>query len=145
MSNTHSDIYELTRALDLVVRRINNRMFRVMPTIDAHKVGPIGGMVMLAIADLQPCSIQRLVTEMGRDSSQMTRLLRSLEDKGLIRRDIDPRDGRVNLISLSSSGQETVEAMREVMTEAVGRIADRISAADLRAMIRILHQLSGSD
>ncbi|MEM6634552.1 MAG: MarR family transcriptional regulator [Pseudomonadota bacterium] len=144
MANTDSDVYELTRALDLVVRRINGRMFRVMPTIDTHKVGPFGGMVMLAIADLQPCSIQRLVTEMGRDNSQMTRLLRSLEDKGLIRRDMDPHDGRVNLISLSRSGQESVDVMRNVMTDAVGRIADRISAADLRAMIRILRQLSGS-
>lgn len=142
MHDAPPDSYKLARALDRVVRRLNASMFRVLPLIDTHRIGPFGGMVIAAIWDLQPCTIQTICTDLGRDNSQMTRLLRKLENKGLIVRHPDPEDGRAQLISLTLLGEEIVKRMHAAIADAVADLSPDLTAAQTRELISLLNTLA---
>ncbi|MEM9709147.1 MAG: MarR family transcriptional regulator [Pseudomonadota bacterium] len=142
MTDAPSHSYRLAQALDRIVRRLNGRMIHVMPAVDRLKLGPLGGMVLLSIADLEPCSIQSLCSQLGRDNSQMTRVLRGLEDKGVIRRQSDPEDRRSSLISLTELGQDLVAEMRLAMSAVVDELASAISAGERADLADLLERLA---
>lgn len=142
MTDSATDSYRLARALDRVVRRLNGMMGQVMPTIDTNRVGPLGSMVMLAISDMQSSSIQELCTQFRRDNSQMTRLLRDLEGKGLIQRQISPDDRRVSLVSLTDAGAAFVAISRASMSDVVDELARQLSARERQDLIVLLERLA---
>ena len=142
MHDPNSDSYLLARALDRGVRRLNLRMVRVMPELDTQKIGPLGVMTILALSDLQPCSIQTLCTDLGRDNSQMTRLLNRLGEKHLVERHPDPNDGRASLVELTERGEEMVAEIRNAMAQAIEELGPRITRAQSATLVEILEQLA---
>lgn len=144
MATAHEDSYRLARALDRVVRRVNANVMRAAGKIDMHGVGPMGGMALLALADLEPCPIQSLCSELGRDSSQMTRVLRVLETNGLIERRTSAEDKRISWIALTDTGKTLVNGLRMAMGETLGPMASRLTARERKSLIAMLDRLSGS-
>lgn len=143
MATAHEDSYRLARALDRVVRRVNSNVTRAAGKLDMYGVGPMGGMALLALADLQPCAIQTLCSELGRDSSQMTRVLRMLEKNGLIKRRGKADDKRISLIELTDTGAKLVAGLRMAMGESLGPMASRLTARERKILIEMLDRLSG--
>ncbi len=97
-----------------------------------------GGIVLLTIADMGCPGLHELTIRVARDKSQMTRTIRSLEAKGLVKRQISPSDARVSLISLSSAGEAVVGQLRGAVAETINEILGPISAADKERLKRLL-------
>ena len=128
------------------MRRIHTNLAGRAAEFDREGVGPLGGMVLMTLADTEPVPIHRLVELMARDKAQVTRLLQTLGKKGLIDRANAPDDGRVCVLSLSPKGHETVHGLRIALAQAIDTVLHKLSADERAEMSRLLRKgLSGDD
>ena len=116
MNMPSSDSTRLALNIDRLMRRIHAELQPRAAEFDRHQVGPLGGMLLLTVAESEPAEIQSVVELLGRDKSQISRLIRSLESKGLLRRERCALDGRVSVISLTDAGREQLDRITDVLT-----------------------------
>lgn len=136
-----SDSQNLARELDRVARMIDAKMHKMMPKVDHAKIGPMGSLLLMQLESMQPCSIQSLATAMGRDNSQLTRLLRDLESKGVLIRHPSPADGRMTLLELTDRGVAFLADAKAVLTEAVDDIVGTLEKPEKAALLNILRKI----
>lgn len=130
------DIAHLT---DRFMRRVHSALNESADEFDTHKVGPIGGMMLLTLAEIEPAKIHDLVARSARDKSQITKLVKIMEAKGLMEREADPNDARVWLLRLTPLGQETVLDLQKAIASALDKILSPLSTnekEDLRSLLR---------
>ncbi|MEL6584611.1 MAG: MarR family transcriptional regulator, partial [Pseudomonadota bacterium] len=104
---------------DRLMRRLHVSMMAKAQEFDAHRVGPAGAMLLMSLKDLGPVETHTLVKEAARDKSQITRLLNTLEQKGIIIRTQSKRDARAQVISLTEAGEELVKAHQKAVGDAL--------------------------
>ncbi|MEM1436483.1 MAG: MarR family transcriptional regulator [Pseudomonadota bacterium] len=121
--------------IDRFMRRIHSGLQARASEFDAENVGPGGGMILLTLADVEPAPIQFMARLMGRDKSQMTRAIKSLESKGLIERSTEAADARVSLLSLTRQGRSAVDRIQVALTSVIGDILSPL-AADERKLLK---------
>lgn len=78
----------------------------------------------------------------GLDPSTMSRRLGSLAERGLIRREPDPADGRAHLVSLTEAGEEAVRRERARRVALVTDALDGWAEPDRAELARLLSQLT---
>ncbi|MEM1288355.1 MAG: MarR family transcriptional regulator [Pseudomonadota bacterium] len=145
ISFSKADI-EIAQLVDLLMRRIHTDLDARSGEFDVARVGPLGGMVLMTLADIEPAPIHRLVELVARDKAQVTRLLQTLGKKGLIDRSNSPDDGRVCVLSLSPKGLETVHGLRIALAQSIDTVLDRLSGKERAQMTRLLRKgLLGQD
>ena len=133
--------YEIAKNMDRLMRRIDAAIHKRAVVLDTDKVGQLGGLVLLAIAELHPVTMQDLVRHVGRDKSQMTRLVQMMEMKGVIARTPSPKDGRVTLLHPTEKGCAFVRTIRALMSEEIAEVLAPLPAKDRAALERILRDL----
>ena len=121
---------ELALLIDRFMRRIHFGLQAKAPGFDKENVGPGGGIVLMTIADMGCPSLHELTKRVARDKSQMTRTIRSLEGKGLVKRRGSPNDARVTLVTMTSAGESVVSQLREAVAETIEEILIPISQAE---------------
>ena len=89
-------------------------------------------------------SPSQLTSELDRSSGGMTKILKRLEDAGLVRRLPDPDDGRGSRVSLSKSGLELQDRVFHAFLDASRAVLSRLSAVKLRDADRALRVLLGA-
>lgn len=130
---------EIGQLVDRFMRHIHADLTRKAPTFDTQKVGPAGGMVLMALADQEPVAIHELVRSIARDKAQITRLLQSLETKGLVEKSQSPVDRRVSILQLTAKGRDTVKSLRLAVAETIDGLLDPLSSQErstLKALLR---------
>ena len=75
---------DLALLVDHFMRKIHSGLQERAPGFDREAVGPGGGIVLMTLADSGRVSLNELTKRVARDKSQMTRMIRSLEAKGLV-------------------------------------------------------------
>ena len=102
--------------------------------------------------DLQPAAYQlaavlagqgstkagRLAERLGMDKSAVSRLAKSLCDKGLAHASTDPDDGRAIVYSLTDAGRNGIQAANAVKSDAFFSRVDGWSDAELTLFIGLL-------
>ena len=63
-----------------------------------------------------------------------TRLVASLEERGLVRKQTNPDDRRSTLLALTPAGRRMLDRVRGARTVALSRGLERLDPADLRAL-----------
>lgn len=124
------DTLALALDIDRFMRRIHANLHPKAQAIDEEKVGPLGGMVLMTIAENEPVSIQKLTRHLARDKAQMTRLIQMLERKALLHRAQSSDDGRVSLISLTARGHTLVAGFQAGLAEVVEDLLEGVGAAE---------------
>jgi DNA-binding MarR family transcriptional regulator len=64
----------------------------------------------------------------------MTNIVRGLEQAGLVRREADPRDGRVVRLTASAKGRRVLERARE---RRIAKLAERLAGLDVHEVERV--------
>ncbi|MEZ7999929.1 MAG: winged helix DNA-binding protein [Flavobacteriales bacterium] len=77
-----------------------------------------------------------IVTE--RDKSSLSRLLKGMISKGLVKRQKDEIDARQFQVYLTKKGEETLEQALPILVEAFDKIQDRVSQEDLETVKRVM-------
>jgi DNA-binding MarR family transcriptional regulator len=67
-----------------------------------------------------------------------TRLVTSLEERGLVRRQSNPDDRRSSLLAATALGRRTLDRVRNARTVELTRRLDGLTAEERRAMTRVL-------
>jgi DNA-binding MarR family transcriptional regulator len=93
------------------------------------------------IARCERISLSALAERMTIDKGQLSRSVRELEERGLIERTPDPKDGRVSLVSLTEFGTERLEAARVPQEGMLLHTVAAWSIDDLQNFTRLLHGL----
>jgi len=135
-----SDI-EIAHHLDRLMRRIHAHLTETASEFDTHRLGPAGGMLLLTLAEIEPAPIHELVSRLARDKSQITRAIKSLENKGLVEREGDPEDGRVSMLALTQEGHDTVHRIKMAVADGLGKILTPLSTAEQSELKRLLKRV----
>lgn len=131
----------LAHELDRVMRKIDAQMHKSMPAVDTGRIGPMGALLLMQLESLQPCNIQVLATAMGRDNSQLTRLTRDLEAKGVIKRETSAEDRRATLLSLTDDGRRFLSEAKSVLSAVVNEVATGLTDKEADTLIVLLRKL----
>ncbi|MGW3008111.1 MarR family winged helix-turn-helix transcriptional regulator [Streptomyces sp. NPDC001219] len=113
------------------------------PVLDAHGLTMWAYSVLLYL-DETPIRTQAALAEAIRaDKTRIIAVLDDLETRGLIRRQPDPGDRRVRLLSLTTEGRRLRDATQASIQEGEERLLARLPAADRAVLVRALQTLSG--
>jgi DNA-binding MarR family transcriptional regulator len=89
-------------------------------------------------------SPSELTSRLERSSGGMTKILKRLEEAGLVRRLPDPDDGRGSRVSLTKAGLELQDRVFRAFLAASQELLGSLSAAKLREADRTLRVLLGA-
>ena len=134
---------ELAILVDRFMRQIHMSLQAKASGFDTENVGPGGGMVLLTLADMGPSEMHELTRRVARDKSQMTRLMKSLETKGLLERTTSKADARVSIVSLTPFGNEVVDTLRRAVAEAIGQVLSPITEQEKEQLKHLMRKALG--
>ncbi|MEM9105264.1 MAG: MarR family transcriptional regulator, partial [Pseudomonadota bacterium] len=100
-----------------------------------------GGMLLQSLNEIEPAPIQKLVELMGRDKSQMTRLIQMLEGRGYLQRQPSPTDGRVSLLRLTSKGSAFVGEIGVLMSDVIDDVLSPLNAEERDVLASLLRKV----
>ncbi|MCL2032947.1 MAG: MarR family transcriptional regulator [Methanomassiliicoccaceae archaeon] len=80
--------------------------------------------------------------EMGISSARVATALNSLEDKGLITREIDVGDRRKIIVKLTPKGRDHVEEWHKKLLEKLTNVLMQIGEEDAKELVRITGKLT---
>jgi DNA-binding MarR family transcriptional regulator/GNAT superfamily N-acetyltransferase len=112
--------------------------------------GPLSlpeGRIVYEIAQREKSSARDLGAELDLDSGYLSRLLRGLEEKGLIARRPSAEDARQNFIDLTALGREAFSTIDGRSREEIGAMLEKLSPSERRRLTMALgeaEQLLGS-
>lgn len=132
--------FALALQIDRLMRRLNARVHAQAPLFDTEKIGPIGGMVLMTLSEVQPAPMQRIAELMGRDKAQLSRLFANLERRELVRRAINDADQRSSFLSLTPKGDVFVRRIKEVVSGALEEILEPLAETEKAELLRLLSQ-----
>lgn len=135
---TEETQFELAFQIDRLMRRLNARVHEQAPIFDSDRIGPIGGMVLMTLSEVQPAPMQQITKMMGRDKAQLSRLFSNLERRELVFRSANSGDKRSTLLSLTPKGEAFVVAIKQVVGEAIDELLAPLSAGERAEMLRLL-------
>jgi DNA-binding MarR family transcriptional regulator/GNAT superfamily N-acetyltransferase len=87
-----------------------------------------------------PAAIE-LVKELGLDPGYLSRILRSFEKKGLVRKSPSAADGRQKVLDLTKHGQETFVTLDARQNQEVSMLLQTLSADEQRQLIQAMHTI----
>lgn len=85
---------------------------RYADVIKDQKITPVQFEILLYVDSRGACNVSDVAEFMVVDKSTSSRVLRGIEDKGLIEMSFDPEDRRCRQITLTPSGQGIVDSSR---------------------------------
>ena len=94
---------------------------------------------LISIIDQEPGSGQRHVaSRFGVDAVSLGQMVETLEEKKLVRREVDPDDRRSRRLFLTAKGTKLHRRLRPVMLAAQERILDPLSKTERAALLEML-------
>ena len=132
------DYLEIAQAFDRFMRKLHMRMHARTGDMP---VPPAAVIILLTLAEHQPLSTQDLATLIARDKSQISRLVRDLESKGLVLRSQHKDDARVSLLCLTDVGTELLARKQDMMTNLIADLLEPLDDAERTALAAIMNKL----
>ncbi|MEO0464721.1 MAG: winged helix DNA-binding protein [Pseudomonadota bacterium] len=136
-----SDPIELAFQTDRLMRRVNAGISQRAPHFDPERIGPIGGMILLTIAEVQPVPLQAVADLMARDKAQLSRAISSLERRDYLRKVPNCQDQRSSLLSLTAKGEALVAEIKKELSRVLDDIFAPLTSEQRDQMLALLKML----
>jgi DNA-binding MarR family transcriptional regulator len=78
---------------------------------------------------------------MGMEATSLSRILKTMEEKGLILRKKNPKDGRSVLIYLTEFGQNMREYSKKVVLRFDEAVSETVPTEDLQTFIKVANTI----
>ncbi|MEM6467524.1 MAG: MarR family transcriptional regulator [Pseudomonadota bacterium] len=132
---------DLALMLDQLMRRVHGGLQSRSAEFDTYRVGPLGGIVLMTLAEMGRTRLSELTQRVARDKSQMTRAMHGLEAKGLVTRTASEADARVSLVELTPLGQDVVMGLKQAVVEVIGELLKPISRDEEAQLTELLSRV----
>jgi len=114
---------------------------REEPALLAHDISMWGYVVLTALAE-QPVRTQAALAQaIGADKSRIIGVLDDLQQRELIKRQPDPADRRVHLLSLTPAGDRLRRSVESAIRASEEEVLATLPAGDREAFLRSLKSL----
>ena len=97
------------------------------------------GFALLSIDPEKGTPSTSLGPKMGMEATSLSRILKSMEEKGLIIRKKHPKDGRIVLLHLTEFGKEMREYSKGVVLRFDETVKESVSEEDLEKFIEVAY------
>jgi len=127
--------YHIKTAWHAIARMYNQQAAKVDLTMSM-------GFVLLNINSEKGTPATKIAPLMGLEARSLTRLLKTMEENGLIYREPDPEDKRSVRICLTEKGKKKKEKSREVVVKFNDVVRAHVPDAKLQVLFGVLDQIS---
>ena len=143
-SDARLDDPELAARLRLVL----NRLARRLRTQTPEDLSPSLTSALVTVELRGPIALGQLAIRERVTPPSITRMVASLEERGLVRREADPTDRRIARISLTADGTRTVQRTRTRKTAYLAKRLRKLDESELavvRQALPVLERLLEDD
>lgn len=139
---------ELTDAITAQIQALfrlggSRRVFAQQMEAAGVSLTPQALRVLERSVDADQTTPGQLAAQLDLDPATVTRLLRHLEDSGLVRRARDNGDRRVSTVEPTQQGRQALARYREVVWDQVRRALASWPSGDLASLAELLGRLVG--
>ncbi|MGK8521975.1 MarR family winged helix-turn-helix transcriptional regulator [Nocardia asteroides] len=113
-----------------------------LPVLERHELSMWGYAVLLGLNDEPVYTQAALAKAIGADKTRIIGVLDELQRRGLITREPDPGDRRVNLVSLTDAGRALRDRAQRDIQAGEDRLLERLPEPDRRTFLRALRTLA---
>jgi len=99
---------------------------------------------LLLNVDAQGTPSTQLGPKMGMEPTSLSRILKNLEEQGLISKHADKQDRRVTLIKLTAAGKKMRAVSRNSVIQFNKAIAEQLSKKELNDFHRIMNKINNT-
>lgn len=117
-------------------------MARFRPLLDAHGINEQQWRVIRVLAEAGSLDATELAARANILAPSLTRMIRALDERGLIRRGRDEADGRRVILTITPMGQQLIEAVTPEANAAYARIDAEFGPDRMAALVALLDALS---
>lgn len=135
---TTAEELDVATRLRVNVARISRRLQRATTDVPltASEIA-----VLSTTARLGPLGLGRLAAVESMNPTMLSRVIRGLEQAGLVTREEDPEDRRAATVALTCEGRRLVEQVRTERADALNQALDRLEATDRAVLVGALGAL----
>ncbi|MCB2378849.1 MarR family transcriptional regulator [Hymenobacter sp. BT635] len=108
-----------------------------------HDITTSIGFVLLNIDQESGTPATKIAPLLGLETRSLTRILRSMEEKGLIYKQADTQDKRSVRIFLTEEGLRKKEVSRQTVRHFNQKVREKIPQAQLDVMFKVVGQITG--
>jgi DNA-binding MarR family transcriptional regulator len=101
--------------------------------------------LLAALEEEGPASQAALGRGTGIDRSDVTAALVTLEERGLVQRDVNQADRRRNVVSITAAGMTRLEVLDRVLDEIQERVLAPLSAGERRQFITLMRRIAAGE
>jgi len=101
--------------------------------------------LLAALDEWGPASQAALGRGTGIDRSDVTAALVDLEERGLVRRDVNQADRRRNIVSITPAGASRLETLDVVLDEIQERLLAPLSEDERRQFLTLMRRIANGD
>ncbi len=124
-----------------LMRARESIMSHFRPILAAHDLTEQQWRVLRALSSNdEPCSAGRIADQTFLLGPSLSRMLTSMEDRGLITRTASTTDARRSEIAISSTGTQLVNRIAPQSEAAYQRISDALTASELDLLYELLER-----
>lgn len=126
-----------------VVRRFNRSYTQRIGALDDSFLGtgaPLGAMRVLFEVGVQATTVQALRLRLGLDSGYLSRMLRRLEEDGLVTVSPDPADQRRRLADLTARGRQRWDDLERRSEQKAQALLDPLTPRQRRRLVAALSE-----
>ena len=127
--------YNIKAAWHAIARMYNQQASK-------HDITMSMGFVLLNIHSGEGTPATKIAPLMGLEARSLTRLLKSMEEKGLIYREADVSDKRLVRIVLTKAGKRKKERSRETVLRFNEAIRERIEPEKINVFFEVLQKIN---
>ncbi len=113
-----------------------------LPVLERHELSMWGYAVLLGLGKEPVYTQAALAKSINADKTRIIPVLDELQQGGLIRREPDPADRRVNLVSITPAGRGLRDRVQAEIQEVENRLLSQLPAADRRVFLHSLQTLA---
>lgn len=135
MKREESIDYNIKATWHAIARMYNQQAMK-------HDITTSIGFVLLNINTKEGTPATKIAPLMGLESRSLTRMLKSMEEKGLIYKKQDAHDKRSVRIFLTAEGIQKKEVSKETVKRFNEEVVRLLNPKDLEAFYRVIQQIS---
>jgi len=118
-----------------------SKMYNVLGS--AHQITHSTGFVLLNIDQENGTPATKIAPLMGMESRSLSRMLKNMEENGIIYRKQDQKDKRKVMICLTEKGKKQREMARKVVREFNARVRQSVNNEELESFLRVIRCIAG--